>query len=206
MKLPPITRRQRDILHFFQQYTRRHQISPTLEEIAQSLGINRVTVFGHVAELERKGVLKKSAKGVSRALVMSPAAHSEGDLRASTLMPILGTIAAGAPIEAIENPDTLDLYELFPPGEDVFALRVRGDSMIEDSIADGDIVIVRKSPTARDGDIVVAILPESGEATLKRYYREGTRVRLQPSNSALKPLIVASVEIRGIAIGILRRF
>jgi repressor LexA len=121
-------------------------------------------------------------------------------------MPILGTIAAGAPIEAIENPDTLDLYELFPPGEDVFALRVRGDSMIEDSIADGDIVIVRKSPTARDGDIVVAILPESGEATLKRYYREGTRVRLQPSNSALKPLIVASVEIRGIAIGILRRF
>src|SRR4030095_6053875 len=105
MDLPQLMLRQPDILDFFQSYVRAHHISPTLEEIAQSLGVNRVTVFGHVAELERKGVLTKSARAVSGALEISPAALSQETARSSPVVQILGRIAAGAPIEAVEHPE-----------------------------------------------------------------------------------------------------
>lgn len=206
MALPPLTRRQRDILDFLQQYRRIHNISPTLEEIAQSLGVNRVTVFGHVAELERKGVLKKSGRGISRALELSPAARSAETARTKPVVPILGTIAAGSPLETVEAPETLDLRDLLPPGKDVFALRVRGDSMAGDSIRDGDLVLVRSGPHYDEGDIVVAVLPADQEATLKRIHREAGRFRLQPSNSEMKPIFTDSVEVRGVVIGLLRTY
>lgn len=198
---PPLTRRQRDIVAFFEDYTRSEGMSPTLEEIAVSLGVNKVTVFGHVAELERKGVLVRSARGVSRGLQIAPRAAAADR---STTLPILGSIAAGAPIEAIEVPEELDLAQLTPPGSDCYALRVRGDSMIEDGIHDGDLVLVERREDARNGQIVVAVLPDE-TATLKRIYREQGRIRLQPANAAMKPRIVDEVEVRGIVLGVIRR-
>lgn len=200
----PLTRRQRQILDFVSSYLAEQGISPTLEEIAQHFGVGKVTVFGHVSELERKGVIRKAAPGVSRAIRpiegpwMSPPASS-------LTVPVLGRVAAGQPIEAIEDPEELDLAALLPRGKDVFALRVRGDSMIEDSIRDGDLVLVERREHARNGETVVAVLPE-GEVTLKRFYREAEGVRLQPANARLQPMYLPSVEIRGVVIGVLRQF
>ncbi|MCY2958726.1 MAG: transcriptional repressor LexA [Planctomycetota bacterium] len=202
MSTIPLTRRQRDILDFFESYTRSQGISPTLEEIATSLGVNKVTIFGHVAELERKGVLTRAAKGVSRALQLT--AKPTLPVRATELQ-ILGTIAAGAPLETLEEPEPLDLADLTPPGADCYALRVRGDSMIEDGIREGDLVLVERRSEAHNGEIVVAVLPDE-TATLKRFYREGNRVRLQPANAQLQPRIVDSVDIRGVVLGVLRRY
>ena len=198
MSVPPITRRQRDILGFYQGYIATHGISPTLEEVAQHFGLNKVTIFGHVAELERKGILRKAARGVSRALqLIEPAGASH--------VRVLGTIAAGAPIDVLETPEVLAFEELAPPGKDVYALRVRGDSMIGDAICNGDLVLVERRESARDGETVVAVLPGE-EATLKRFYREtGGQVRLQPSNPAYPPLLVPDVEIRGVVIGVIRK-
>jgi repressor LexA len=186
----------------FERYTREHGISPTLEEIATALGVNKVTVFGHVAELERKGVLVRAARGVSRGLQIR--ADSQHPARVARLS-ILGSIAAGTPIETLENPEPLDLSDLTPAGADCYALRVRGDSMIDDGIRDGDVVLVERRTHAHNGEIVVAVLPDE-TATLKRLYREGGQYRLQPANPALQARIVDSVEVRGVVLGLLRRF
>lgn len=200
MRPTPLTRRQRDILDFFERYTIENGISPTFEEIAGALGVNKVTVFGHVAELERKGVLVRAARGVSRALQLT------GRSRESSRMawPILGTVAAGAPIEALEVREEFALVELAPRGADCYVLRVRGDSMVDDGIRDGDYVVVERRTLARNGETVVAVLPD-GTATLKRYYLEGNRVRLQPANHNLSPILVREVEIRGVVRGVIRR-
>lgn len=201
----PLTRRQRDIVAFFQSYQQRHSISPTLEEIAQHLGVNKVTVFGHVAELERKGVLVRRLKRASRALEMVTATRNSA--RGPGAVAILGSIAAGAPIEALEHPEPVPLedWAASRSGSDRFALRVRGDSMIEDCICDGDVVLVERRGEALDGEIVVAIL-DGNRATLKRLYREGQLIRLQPANSRLRPILVnpEELEIRGVVIGVLR--
>lgn len=202
----PLTRRQRDILDFLREYTEQEGLSPTLEEIAQHFGVNKVTVFGHVAELERKGVIERAAPGISRGLrIVEEEDPSTATPGAGPGVSILGRIAAGAPIEAIESPETLDLNDLVPRDRDVYALRVRGDSMIEDSIRDGDLVLIERRNTARNGETVVAILAGE-EATLKRYYRENGRVRLQPANSGMEPIVVDEVEIRGVLIGVVRQF
>lgn len=196
----PLTRRQRDILKFFEEFTTSQGISPTLEEVARHFGVNKVTIFGHVAELERKGCLRRSAPGISRGLQIVP------DGRAQGALPILGTIAAGAPIGVLETPEVLTFEELVPPGSDVYVLRVRGNSMIEDSICDGDMVLVERRSNPSPGETVVAVLP--GEtATLKRFYPEPDgRIRLQPANSALEPIWTKEVEIRGVVIGVIRRY
>lgn len=205
----PLTPRQRDILAFFREYLEEQEISPTLEEIAAHFGVNKVTIFGHVAELERKGVIKRAAPGVSRGLqlVEAPDASKE----AAPSFPILGNIAAGAPIEAIENPEQLDLGELVPRGSEVFALKVQGESMIEDAIADGDLVLVESRSQANNGETVVAILPD-GTTTLKRFYKEKGRgktkdraIRLQPANSNMEPIYLPDVEIRGVVVAVVRR-
>ena len=206
----PLTRRQREILDFFRAYSARTGMSPTLEEIANHFGVNKVTIFGHVAELERKGVLKRAARGVSRGLqlVEDPADSFTPSSAHAPSLPIVGTIAAGSPLEAVEDPEQLDLGDLVPRGTEVYALRVKGDSMIEDSICEGDIVLVERRSSARNGETVVAVLPE-GEATLKRFYREkgrDGRIRLQPANSSMDPILVDSVEIRGVVVGVVRRY
>lgn len=196
----PLTRRQRDIVEFFETYRRAQGISPTLEEIANALGVNKVTIFGHVAELERKGVLVRAARGISRGLQLA-----ENESCSGTKLAILGRIAAGRPIEAVEDAEDLDLADLLPPGKECYALRVKGDSMIDDGIRDGDVVLVERRSEARNGETVVAVLSDE-ECTLKRFYREKNRIRLQPSNAALKPIYVSAVEIRGVVIGVVRRY
>lgn len=201
----PLTRRQRDILDFLKDYLEKNELSPTLEEIAQHFDVNKVTIFGHVAELERKGFLTRAAKGVSRGLRLVQDEPTDASDASNTSVPILGDIAAGAPIEAIEAPENLDLRDLLPEGREVYALRVRGDSMIEDAICDGDIALIERRQTARNGETVVAIL-DGEEATLKRYYREDKRIRLQPANASMDPIYAKEVQVRGILIGVVRQF
>jgi repressor LexA len=197
----PLTKRQREILEYLRLYTEEHDLSPTLEEIAQHFQVNKVTIFGHVAELERKGVLTRAAKGISRGLRI---VEDEPEQSPSSVS-ILGSIAAGAPIEAIEAPEELDLQDLVPEDRDVYALRVRGNSMIEDAICDGDLVLIERRETARNGETVVAILDDE-EATLKRYYKESGRIRLQPANKTMSPIYTDHVQIRGVLIGVVRQF
>jgi len=220
MAQAPLTRRQRQILDFLRAYQAENGMSPTLEEMAEQFGVNKVTIFGHVAELERKGLLRRPHRGVSRGLLLV----EEDDAPVSSpSLPILGRIAAGAPIETIEDPETLDLADLVPRGREVYALRVQGSSMIEDAIADGDLVLVERRNQARNGETVVAVLGD-GDATLKRFYREAGGVRLQPANSTMKPIWIPDpetepgaasadggsggerLEIRGVVIGVVRRY
>lgn len=202
MARPPLTRRQQQILEFIRHYARDEGISPTLEEIATHFGVNKVTIFGHVAELQRKGMVSRAARGVSRGLrVVEPQERAS-----RTAVSIVGSIAAGQPLEAIEVPESFALEELLPRGADVYALRVRGDSMIEDGIRDGDVVLVEKRSTAHNGQTVVAVLPDE-EATLKRFYREPDgSVRLEPANAALQPIRVPRVDVRGVVVGVVRRY
>lgn len=197
-----LTKRQHEILEFYRGYTAENGYSPTLEEAAQHFGVNKVTIFGHVSELERKGVMVRSAKGVSRGMLV---AERESDASSGPSVTILGRIAAGAPIEAIEAPERLELADLVPKDRDVYALRVSGTSMIEDGIHDGDLVLVERRNHALNGEMVVAVLPGE-EATLKRLYRENGGYRLQPANSQLRPVWVDQLEIRGVVIGVVRRF
>jgi len=216
MQQPPLTRRQIQILDFYRAYTRERGLSPTLEEVAQHFGVNKVTIFGHVAELERKGVLARAAKGISRGRQLVGASKpnarrvdaqdgEDEQAQSPTSVTVLGRIAAGAPIEAMESPESLELADLLPRDRDVYALRVRGDSMIDDGVHDGDIVLVERRSVARDGEMVVAVLPDE-HATLKRLYREPEGWRLQPSHPTLAPLHVPEVEVRGVVIGVVRRF
>ena len=198
------TPKQLQIMKFIRDYRREHQTSPTLEEIGNSLGVHRVTVHQHVAALVKKGALRKLAQR-SRSIEIL-----DKDYLPKPTVKVLGRIAAGRPIEAVENPEPYTLEDLLPiePGENVYMLRVVGNSMIEDHITDGDLVLVEQANTAQDGEIVVAVV--DGEATLKRIYREADgSIRLQPANPAMEAIIIRPgrhLEIRGIVRGVLRRY
>ncbi|MCB9866859.1 MAG: transcriptional repressor LexA [Phycisphaerales bacterium] len=196
-----ITPRQLEILTRIRDHQRSHGYSPTMQELADALGISKVTVFEHVDTLVRKGLLRRSAHR-ARSLEVTGAAQFPDER--PTLLPLVGRIAAGLPLEAVENPETLDLEEVFASNADTFVLRVRGDSMIDEQIRDGDYVVVERRNTARNGDTVVALLPD-GEATLKTFYREKDRIRLQPANDAFEPIYADRVDIQGIVIGVIRR-
>ena len=198
-----LTPKQLRILRLIRDYQRKHGYSPTMQELADVLGVTKVTVFEHVNGLEKKGLLYRS-KHRARSLELSPEVafpdESEG------VLPLIGHIAAGSPIEAIENPDVVDLGNMFTSSAGVFALRVRGDSMIDEQIRDGDLVVAERRENARDGETVVALLEPDGEATLKKFYREGNRIRLQPANPAYSPIYSDQVRIQGVVIGVLRTY
>ena len=194
-----LTKRQAEVLNFIKRYRKRHGYSPTLEEIGEHFEVNKVTVFEHVSELVRKGYVTRS-RSEARSVVPVEEAEQGG-----LALPLAGMIAAGAPIEAVEAPETIDLKEMLTRGHECFVLRVTGDSMIEEHIRDGDYVIVEKRSTARNGETVVALL-EDGSATLKKFYRENGRIRLQPANPNMSPLYVDSVRIQGVVIGVLRKY
>jgi repressor LexA len=197
-----LTPRQLEIVSFIRDYFADKGYAPTMQEIADHLGVSRPTVFEHIEALEAKGALQRQALR-SRGIELAP--ELAGKVSA---LPLVGRIAAGQPIEAIEEPEVLDLESLFRgrPGE-TFVLQVRGDSMIEEQIRDGDYVIVEKRHDARNGETVVALL-DNGEATLKKFYREPDRLRLQPANAALRPIYVDpdGVRIQGVVIGVLRKY
>jgi repressor LexA len=172
-----------------------------LQEIADELGISKVTVFEHVEGLIEKGLLVKRSNR-ARSLELSSLAQFPDER--PTLIPLVGRIAAGSPVEAVELPDTIDIEEMFSSRHPVRMLTVVGDSMIDDQICDGDLVIYEQRSNPRNGNTVVALI--DGEATLKRFYQEKNRIRLQPANNRYEPIYVREVDIQGVVIGILRRF
>ncbi|MBI1369117.1 MAG: transcriptional repressor LexA [Planctomycetes bacterium] len=203
-----LTPKQKKILLLIRDGQLTRGYSPTLQELADELNVSKVTIFEHVGALEKKGALIRDPNK-ARSLELSDNAVLPDESR-PTRLPLVGTIAAGLPIEAIEDRRTLDLEELF--GEprsgrtgDTFVLEVRGDSMIDEHIREGDYVICRRTNQAHNGDTVVALL-EDGEATLKKFYREKGRVRLQPANEKYEPIIVPDCQIQGIVIGVVRAY
>lgn len=180
--------------------------SPTMQELADELGVSKVTVFEHVESLIKKGALKRDPNKARSLSVCDRALPDEDNPLA---FPLVGKIAAGYPIEKYEQSDQLDLADLFGPRVGhkggSFALRVDGDSMKDEGILDGDYVIIERRETARNGERVVALLP-NGETTLKTFYREGDKIRLQPANPEFEPIIVKSCKVQGVVTGVLRRY
>src|SRR5579862_6103632 len=211
-----ITRRQKEFLDFLAGFLEKHGYSPSYEEIAEGLSLaSLATVHKHIMALEAKQYLKRGFNQ-SRSLQIAPRFYEEQRQHKglppagpppSLELPLLGRIAAGAPVEAIAGHDTLNFAD-FAGNESTYALQVRGDSMIEDHICDGDYVLVERTSQARDGDIVVALV-EGLETTLKRFYLEpGERVRLQPANSAMQPILKprSAVTIQGRLLAVLRKY
>lgn len=197
----PATPRQTALLTFIRDYMHKHGYSPTLDEIAAEFDISKVTVFEHLTTLEGRGLVRRE-KHKARSLELSPNLELP-DERPGRLR-LLGRIAAGSPIEAIEQPELVDLDEMFTSRHDTYVLEVQGDSMIDDHIADGDLVVVEQRTSPVNGETVVALL-DNGEATLKRFYREKGRIRLQPANPSYPPIFLPDVRVQGVVIGVVRR-
>ncbi len=197
-----MTPRQLEILRLIRNFRDRNGYSPTMQELGDQLGLTKVTVFEHVGALEKKGLLRRGAKHKARSLQVSDSFEFPDEPAGG--IPLVGRIAAGAPIEAIENPEVLDLVGMFDRGDGTFVLEVAGDSMSDEHIRDGDYVVCRKCSTARNGEVVVALI-DDGEATLKTFYNEGDRIRLQPANEAYDPIFPTQIEVQGVVIGVIRR-
>ncbi len=194
-----LTEKQYNVLEFIKQFRQARGYSPTLEEVADHFGVSKITIHEHVRALEQKGAITRE-KHRARSIEIP-----EIDAETRPLVfPLRGTIQAGVPLEAVEDDQVLDLNGLFASQRNCFALRVKGDSMIDDHICDGDVVIVEQRRTARNGETVVALL-DGGEATLKKYYKEASRIRLQPANPKMKPIYAKEVRIQGVVIGVLRK-
>ncbi|HEX6504984.1 MAG TPA: transcriptional repressor LexA [Terriglobales bacterium] len=204
-----ITKRQRQVYDFISRFVSEKGYSPSFEEIGEGLELSSLaTVHKHISNLEKKGLLTRDYNRSRSIDLLPPKGRLKQSMAVNTavVLPLMGRIAAGQPIQAIENPETISLAD-FVQSKEVFVLEVRGDSMQDEAILDGDYVLVEKSKTAHNGDIVVAIVNRD-DATLKRFYREGDNIRLQPSNSNMKPIVVhaSAVEIQGRVIGVLRKY
>jgi len=204
-----LTKRQKEFLEFLAGFLEKRGYSPSYEEIAEGLSLaSLATVHKHILALESKHYVKRGFNQ-SRSLELAPKYYDEQrQFRPQGLeVPLLGRIAAGAPVEAIAGSESLSFSD-FTGDSGTYALQVRGESMIEDHICDGDYVLVQRTDGARDGDIVVALV-DGMETTLKRFYLEpGDRVRLQPANAAMAPIYVsrASLQIQGKVLAVLRRY
>jgi repressor LexA len=197
-----VTRRQKEVLDFLTEFVRKNEYSPSYEEIAHGLGLKSLaTVHKHITNLANKGMLQRSHNRSRSIDVVAPQRRN----RSVDRLPLEGRIAAGLPVETTEAAETLSLGDIVG-NKDAFALKVRGDSMRDEHILDGDFVLVERTSTARPGEIVVALVKGS-ETTLKRYYIEGSTVRLQPSNTEMEPIYVPiqSVAIQGRVLGVLRK-
>jgi repressor LexA len=208
----PVTlyNRQRQILDFIAQYIQANGFSPTLQEIAKALGVRSLaTVHEHLQAMEKKGVIKKYEGSVRGIEILDKNAAERTSGEAAIELPVLGFIAAGQPIEPYTDPNaTFGVPPtLINPKKRCFVLQVKGDSMIEAGIYDRDYVIIEQTETATNGDVVVALL-DNGFATLKRFFKEATRIRLEPANSAMSPIFVTGdkVRIQGKCVGVIRKF
>jgi len=199
-----LTRRQKEILDFLDKHISRKGYAPTIEEIGEHFGLSSLaTVHKHLSNLQSKGLVKRDWNR-SRALELVP---TQVAVKAVEL-PLLGRVAAGSPIEAITASETIFVPEDMVGRRDTYVLQVKGDSMIDEQIRDGDFVIVENRKSARDGEMVIALV-DGENATLKKLYREGGgMVRLQPANARLKPLVLDQdrLSIQGVVIGVLRKY
>jgi len=217
-----LTKRQRQVYDFIAEFVQKQGYSPSFEEIGAGMGLSSLaTVHKHITNLEKKGLLRRDYNRSRSLDILAPrgrmkqalqAASSAADLAASQAalaaasLPLVGRIAAGRPLEALENPETISLSDI-TRSRDVFVLEVRGDSMQDEHILDGDYVMVERVRSARNGEIVVALV-ENSETTLKRFYKEGDTIRLQPANAKMAPIVVpaASVQVQGRVVGVLRKY
>lgn len=201
---PVVYKKQGQILDFIDQYIKANGHAPTLRQIADAIGVSSLaTVHEHLVALENKKLIKRKA-GKNRSIEL---VKSKTDFSEEIDVPILGMIAAGEPIEPYTDPNaSMSVTSNFVSGKKrVYVLQVKGESMIEDQIRDGDFVVIEETEIAQNGDIVVALL-ENGTATLKRFFRESTRVRLEPANSTMKPLFVKNVRVQGKVVGLIRKY
>ncbi len=201
-----LTKRQTDILTFMKEYMCKKGYPPTVREIGKALGISSpATVHTHLSNLEEKGYIKKD-NFKNRAIELCVDNEFQKANEDVIRVPLLGTITAGSPIEAIEMPDEFFSLpiSMLPSKKEVFTLRVSGLSMINAGIYDGDIVIIQRQKDANNGDIVAA-MTEENEVTLKRFFREKDHIRLQPENNSMSPILLTNVSILGKAIGIYRK-
>ncbi|MBI4407778.1 MAG: transcriptional repressor LexA [Candidatus Kerfeldbacteria bacterium] len=209
--MPAITKKKKQILDFIQAFQTEHGYYPTLEEIRQQFELNSLsTVHQHMSELEEMGMLERGfgkARDIKMSNKGSKVSTAEPYLVGSMVeLPIAGLITAGLPIEAVEErTETLTVPRHMIDNKNAYVLKVKGDSMIESLIDDGDFVVIQKQDYASDGDIVVALL-EDGSATLKEYHREKNYVRLQPRNTKYKAINVRNVVIQGRVLGIIRKY
>jgi repressor LexA len=227
-----LTKRQKQVLDFLASFLDRKGYCPSFEEIGKSLGLSSLaTVHKHIENLEKKGFIRRSynrSRSIDVIALPGPVPFTKTPLRRSDRrkpnasssgqapatpaagpleLPLLGRIAAGRPVEAIADPETLSLGDLTRGKSNVFVLKVKGDSMIDDHICDGDYILVEGTSTAEDGEIVVALI-EGTDATLKRFFRVGSQVRLQPANAQMEPIVLPAdrVTIQGRVIGVLRKY
>ena len=199
----PLTKRQREILDYLNEFIQNHGYAPSLEEIGRRFNLSSLaTVHKHLSNLQEKGFIRR-AWNRSRSVELVP---TRGGGRAVEL-PLLGFVAAGSPIEAVAGNETIAVPETLAGKRDSYVLRVKGDSMIDEQIRDGDFVIVEDRKTAENGEMVIALL-DGRDATLKNFYREHENIRLQPANAAMQPIFVEpdQVQIQGVVIGVMRKY
>jgi repressor LexA len=203
-----ITKRQREVYDFISEFVSGKGYSPSFEEIGEALGLSSLaTVHKHISNLESKGLLKRDynrSRSIDVVPMRGKAKIPPPENRFE--LPLVGRIAAGRPVEQVEQPETISLTD-FTKAKDVYVLQVTGESMQDEHIVDGDYVLVEKTQTARNGEIVVALVNGS-DTTLKRFFKEGDMIRLQPSNAAMEPIMVpaANVQIQGRVVGVLRKY
>ena len=200
-----VYKRQRQILDFLNDYIEKHGNAPTLVEIAKHLNVKSLaTVHEHLAALEKKGLIKKSS-GLVRSIELID--KKIGEIVKGVELPILGFIAAGSPIEPFTDPNATFAVaqNMVAPSRKSYVLQVKGESMIEDGILDGDFVVIEETNQANNGDIVVAMM-ENGVVTLKRFYKEKDRIRLMPANATMQPIFATDVTIQGKCVGVIRRY
>jgi repressor LexA len=199
----PLTKRQREILDYLQEFIQQHGYAPSLEEVGRRFGLSSLaTVHKHLTNLEEKGCIKRLWNR-SRSVELLSARTGQRAVE----LPMLGFVAAGLPIEAVAGTETIAVPEDLVGRRDTYVLKVKGDSMIDEQIRDGDFVIVEDRKTAENGEMVIALLGGS-DVTLKKFYRENGRVRLQPANPAMQPMIVdaALVQLQGVVVGVMRKY
>jgi repressor LexA len=206
-----LTRRQKQVYDFISGFVDKHGYSPSYEEIGVGLGLSSLaTVHKHITNLEEKQLLRRDYNRSRSIDLLRPRGRMKQSLAVAAetnmTLPLLGRIAAGRPLEAVENPESISLAD-FTRSKEVYVLQVKGESMQDDHIMDGDYVLIERADTARDGEIVVALV-DGTDATLKRIYREGETTRLQPSNATMQPILVpaSSVQVQGRLIGVLRKY
>jgi len=201
--MQPLTKRQREILDYLNDFIQQHGYAPSLEEIGRRFGLSSLaTVHKHLTNLQDKGFIKR-AWNRSRSVEVVPARMASRAVE----LPMLGYVAAGSPIEAVVGNETIAVPEDLVGKRDTYVLRVRGDSMIDEQIRDGDFVIVEDRRTAENGEMVIALLHGS-DVTLKKLYRESGRIRLQPANPAMQPILAApdQVQVQGVVVGVMRKY
>ena len=201
--MQPLTKRQREILNYLNEFIEDRGYAPSLDEIGRRFGLSSLaTVHKHLTNLQDKGFIRRAwNRSRSVELVSTPFGGRAIDL------PLLGYVAAGTPIEAIVTSETVTVPEDLVGQRDTYALRVRGSSMIDEHIRDGDLVVVEDRKAVRDGEMVIALL-DGSDVTLKKFYRENGRIRLQPANDTIAPIVVESdaVQVQGVVVGVIRRY